>query len=110
VAAKARLAELETCIGVVKTFLLVPNEIVNLERRNTIMKTLKAETQTSVRRGYEPNTSGRSMRTSQSNAPESLVQNDIAKLAYALWQQRGCPYGTPEFDWTEAERKLRQSS
>jgi hypothetical protein len=73
------------------------------------MKTLKTETQSSVRRGSEPNTSGRTMRASQSNAPESLVQNDIAKLAYTLWQQRGCPYGTPELDWFEAERKVRES-
>jgi Protein of unknown function (DUF2934) len=46
---------------------------------------------------------------SHSHVPETSMQ-DIAKLAYALWQQRGCPYGSPEFDWLEAERKLRESS
>jgi hypothetical protein len=31
---------------------------------------------------------------------------DIAALAYELWQQRGCPEGSPEQDWYEAERKV----
>jgi hypothetical protein len=35
---------------------------------------------------------------------------DLAKLAYALWEQRGCPFGSPEVDWLEAERKLREGS
>jgi hypothetical protein len=29
---------------------------------------------------------------------------DIANLAYSLWQQRGCPEGSPEQDWLEAEK------
>ena len=45
-----------------------------------------------------------------SQVPETSMQEDIAKLAYILWQQRGCPNGSPEFDWFEAERKLRESS
>jgi len=36
-------------------------------------------------------------------------QQDIAKLAYALWQQRGCPEGSAEYDWIEAERELSSS-
>ena len=34
-------------------------------------------------------------------------QQDIANLAYALWQQRGCPEGSPEQDWSEAESRVR---
>ncbi len=30
---------------------------------------------------------------------------DIAALAYALWLERGCPEGSPETDWFEAERR-----
>jgi hypothetical protein len=41
---------------------------------------------------------------------ESSMQEDLAKLAYGLWQERGCPYGSPEIDWLEAERKLREPS
>jgi hypothetical protein len=37
-------------------------------------------------------------------------QQDIASLAYVLWQQRGCPEGSAEQDWIEAERKLRQAT
>jgi Protein of unknown function (DUF2934) len=47
---------------------------------------------------------------SDSQVPETSMGEDIAKLAYALWQQRGCPYGSPEFDWLEAERNLREAS
>lgn len=34
-------------------------------------------------------------------------QQSIASLAYALWQRRGCPQGSPEEDWIEAERQLQ---
>ena len=30
----------------------------------------------------------------------------IGELAYRLWQSRGCPDGTAERDWLEAERQL----
>jgi|HubBroStandDraft_5_1064220.scaffolds.fasta_scaffold866086_1 LmbE family N-acetylglucosaminyl deacetylase len=30
----------------------------------------------------------------------------IGELAYRLWQARGCPDGTAELDWLEAERQL----
>ncbi len=38
---------------------------------------------------------------------QSQWQQDIANLAYSLWQQRGCPQGSSEQDWIEAERKLQ---
>ena len=47
---------------------------------------------------------------SDSHVRESFMQEEIAKLAYALWEQRGCTQGSPEFDWLEAERKIRESS
>jgi hypothetical protein len=34
------------------------------------------------------------------------AQEDIAKLAYALWQARGCPDGSSEQDWLRAEAEL----
>jgi len=33
--------------------------------------------------------------------------DDIAALAYALWQERGCPIGSPEDDWFRAETELK---
>ena len=42
--------------------------------------------------------------------PEPSMQEIIAKLAYALWEQRGCPFGSPECDWQEAERQLSEPS
>ena len=33
--------------------------------------------------------------------------SDIAALAHALWEARGCPQGSPEADWFEAVDELR---
>lgn len=30
----------------------------------------------------------------------------VAKLAYKLWEERGCPLGSPEVDWFAAERAV----
>ena len=35
---------------------------------------------------------------------------DIAALAHALWQARGCPEGSPEEDWFQAAQELRARS
>lgn len=32
----------------------------------------------------------------------------IARLAFTLWHERGCPFGSPEEDWLRAERQLVQ--
>jgi len=36
-----------------------------------------------------------------------LDRESIAALAYFLWQQRGCPSGSGEQDWLQAEAMLR---
>ncbi|MGD0435778.1 MAG: DUF2934 domain-containing protein [Bryobacteraceae bacterium] len=33
--------------------------------------------------------------------------DEIAALAYELWQARGCPDGSPEEDWFHAAEALR---
>jgi hypothetical protein len=35
--------------------------------------------------------------------------SSIGELAYRLWQARGCPDGTAEQDWLEAEKQLQAS-
>lgn len=32
----------------------------------------------------------------------------VAMLAYQLWEQRGCPHGSPEIDWFEAEQLIAE--
>jgi hypothetical protein len=32
--------------------------------------------------------------------------SDVANLAYQLWQDRGCPMGSPDDDWYRAEELL----
>jgi Protein of unknown function (DUF2934) len=40
---------------------------------------------------------------------ETLTQESIAVRAYELWQERGCPDGSPEVDWFAAEEELLNS-
>jgi hypothetical protein len=43
----------------------------------------------------------------QSGDTASLDQSELAARSYELWQERGCPVGSPEFDWFRAEAELR---
>jgi hypothetical protein len=36
------------------------------------------------------------------------TKDEIAALAHALWHARGCPLGSPEVDWHEAELQLQK--
>jgi len=49
----------------------------------------------------------RSLDTSSSEQGNGNNSVDIAALAYQLWQARGCPEGSPEVDWLEAEEQFR---
>lgn len=46
--------------------------------------------------------------TAQTEAAQSLNPVDIAARSYELWQERGCPVGSPEVDWFRAEDELRE--
>jgi hypothetical protein len=39
-------------------------------------------------------------------AQEPVDSSSIAALAYQLWHARGCPHGSPETDWFQAEQEL----
>ena len=41
------------------------------------------------------------------SAKGAPVEAHVAKLAYELWSERGCPDGSPEHDWFQAETLLR---
>lgn len=40
-------------------------------------------------------------------SPEA-IEEQVRVTAYCIWEQRGCPEGTHEQDWIEAERIVRQ--
>ena len=45
----------------------------------------------------------------EESAEETLAQltyEEIQARAYELWQQRGCPMGSPEVDWFAAETEI----
>ena len=46
-------------------------------------------------------------KTAEAAAPSA---DAIATRAYELWQQRGCPIGSPEIDWFHAEQEFRTTT
>lgn len=40
--------------------------------------------------------------------PREVTHEEIARLAYAYWEQRGFQGGSPEEDWRRAERELKK--
>ena len=41
---------------------------------------------------------------------ETVDEGAIAVRAYQLWQQRGCPEGSPDTDWFQAEEELKKQT
>jgi hypothetical protein len=37
----------------------------------------------------------------------TFAHDEVAALAYQLWQARGCPFGSAEEDWLRAESEVR---
>jgi hypothetical protein len=42
--------------------------------------------------------------------PQQINHDEIAMRAFECWQERGCPFGSPELDWKEAERDVQARS
>jgi hypothetical protein len=62
-----------------------------------------------VAAGASPSSApGRPQSVQPTDMPSSEVGGEeIARLAYLLWEQAGCPEGQSEQHWLEAERQLR---
>lgn len=43
----------------------------------------------------------------RSEQAQSVDENQTAALAYLFWQKRGCPIGTDQEDWFQAEETLK---
>jgi hypothetical protein len=41
--------------------------------------------------------------TTEATPEKTAKRNQIAALAFMLWQARGCPAGTPDEDWFRSE-------
>jgi hypothetical protein len=57
--------------------------------------------------------SERAHQSTQSTAGHGVAtfgHDEIAALAHALWQARGCPEGSPQVDWLRAAEQLRAAS
>jgi Protein of unknown function (DUF2934) len=62
------------------------------------------------RKSETANLDGPTVQAIRSQDSEASTHGQIAMLAYTLWEQRGCPYGSSKVDWLEAEQKLLGSS
>jgi len=38
----------------------------------------------------------------------AIDREEIERLAYSYWQERGCPIGSPDEDWYRAEKDLQK--
>jgi Protein of unknown function (DUF2934) len=45
--------------------------------------------------------------TTAGHGVAAFTHEDIAALAHGLWQAKGCPEGSAEIDWLNAEEELR---
>jgi hypothetical protein len=45
----------------------------------------------------------------QPGSPDTVDERTIATRAYEIWQQRGCPIGSDQEDWFQAESELNAS-
>jgi Protein of unknown function (DUF2934) len=64
-------------------------------------------TQGSTGRHSEPNRSTRGANGFRFQVSQMSMHEQIASLAYAIWEQRDCLQGSAEEDWRQAERELR---
>jgi hypothetical protein len=46
----------------------------------------------------------------RADVTENMNETAIAARAYTLWQERGCPIGSPEEDWFRAEEDLKNKT
>jgi len=63
-------------------------------------------------RKIEPRTASTKNRDNsvEPSVTKIVNEDEIATRAYELWHQRGCPIGSPELDWLQAEEELRKQT
>lgn len=73
------------------------------------METKSSRSKSATRSRKSPARTKQSLAESNGYGQSSLEINrdDIARLAYTFWEQRGCQGGSPEEDWLRAENELR---
>lgn len=65
-------------------------------------------TRQATKMAVEPDSKTESLdKSAPADVSEPMNQQEIAELAYELWQAGGCPDGSPEVDWFRAEQELQ---
>lgn len=55
-------------------------------------------------------TKGNVKPTTEKLEMKPVTGDAVAQRAFELWMLRGCPIGSPEVDWFEAEAELEEES
>ena len=76
-------------------------------RKKQPRKPRKSPVAGDAERPESPNPSSRSDPPAQPAEDDcGASEREIAELAYAIWQGNGCPEGTADLDWRQAESRL----
>ncbi len=97
--AAIRMQEMCALTKTTSTIFILPSRSVNFRDRfegadDTMSRPIKEH--------RKPLTAKELSAEQKSNAEHG----EIAQLAYQLWQERGCPTGSPEDDWNRAQAEL----
>ena len=55
----------------------------------------------------DPKNTSEAIDSAEPNASEAVDERAVAALAYQLWLERGCPIGSDQEDWFQAETLLK---
>jgi hypothetical protein len=49
------------------------------------------------------------VRTAEHQVPDpASYHEEVSRLAYELWEKRGCPHGSHDEDWLQAEEEIKR--
>jgi hypothetical protein len=89
------------------------NQIISTGAASSPSKTRPRRTATPARSQRSVAAAQTEISNTVSNISETVAEpsrDEIARLAYVYWLERGCQNGSAEEDWFRAEQQLRQRS
>lgn len=87
-----------------------PSKIRPRRTATTVRPTRSAAAENPVSPAENPETETSLAVSNVSESSAAPSRDEIARLAYLYWLDRGCRNGSPEDDWFRAEHELREQS
>lgn len=84
----------------------IQQPVTEIPSRNPLVECISTETNMITK---DPKTSATSNTEAlrDRNAGVEPERDQMKQLAHQLWQARGCPEGSPEVDWINAEQQMK---